>query len=70
MKNILLNLLAALFTKLDADTVRKMIDSALDKLEDTVAESDTTVDDTLVLPIVKLIRLVTGTPDDFDGDED
>ena len=51
LKFIIIQLLKAL----PEEQVKKAVDKALDALEDKIAESDTKLDDAIILPIIKTV---------------
>ena len=56
----------SIFESMDMDGIRAFIDKALDAVENMVEASTTKWDDMIVLPLCKLIREVSGVPDDDD----
>jgi hypothetical protein len=72
MSNLLLQLLKALIASMAAmlspDVVKKIVDSAFDKIEDTVAKSSNHWDDAVVLPMLTALRTALNVPDN-DGQE-
>jgi len=64
MKNQLISvLIQMLLTTLNPELLKKFADMALDFVEDKVLGSASTVDDRLVLPLVKQIRTAFNIPD-------
>jgi len=63
VKTILVAMLQALLAVCNEEMVKGFMDKGLDFLEDKIAESSTTWDDTLVLPIINQIRKVLDIPD-------
>ena len=49
--------------KLSQEDVKRVLDSAFDKVEDAVRDSKTGWDDKLVLPIVQALRRTLEVPD-------
>ncbi len=56
MQTIIAELLAVALKNLSADAFKKVIDAALDKVEDAVTSSPNKWDDALVLPLATKIR--------------
>lgn len=56
-------LLSGLFMYLSPDLVKGFIDKGLDVIENTVEASETKLDDTLMLPIINMIRTTFDIPD-------
>lgn len=48
---------------LSVENLRKYGDKLFDFLEDAIADSDTKVDDTLVLPVIRMLRERLNIPD-------
>lgn len=48
---------------LTAENVKGALDSLIDKLEEIIAKSETSIDDKLVLPILKKVREALNIPD-------
>jgi len=63
MVRILTYLLPGLLKVLSPETLRNAVDAMLDVVEDAVAESSNVLDDTVVLPLCKLIRSTFNVPD-------
>ena len=67
MSNLLMQLVKALVAAMAAmmspETVKAVIDSAFDAIEEKVKDSDTEWDDVLVLPMLKGLRSALGIPD-------
>jgi len=59
-------LLEMVLKRLTEEQLKAWADMALDYLEDAVKESDTQVDDILVLPLIDLIRDAFGIEDGED----
>jgi len=70
MRKRLLNLLIAQIMSKSPTLGKELIDDILDKIEDRIAASPSTVDDAIILPLIKLLRDTAGIPDDIGGDED
>jgi len=67
IKQVLLqNMLSILLASVDSELVRRIVDSALDAVEDAVSKSETKVDDAVVVPLVKTIRLALSIPNEDD----
>ena len=65
MKNkFLLWLVEQLLKMLSPELLKEAIDGLLDFIEDKVADSETVIDDKLVLPIVAMIREAFNIPDE------
>lgn len=68
MRGLLIQMLLPIITgvvseMLTKDNFQKYGDNLFDMIEDAVAASSTTIDDAIVLPIVKQIREVLQIPD-------
>ena len=63
-QKILLWLIEKLLNSLSPELVRKATDRLLDFIEDAVADSETVIDDKLVLPICSMIREAFSLPDE------
>jgi len=63
MIGILITLLTQLFSFITPDSLRKMIDSGLNTIEDDVAKSSNANEIAIILPIITLLRSVTSIPD-------
>jgi len=70
MRKRLLNLLIAQIMSKAPTFGKELIDDILDKIEDRIAASPSTVDDAIILPLIKMLRDTAGIPDDIGGDED
>lgn len=57
------SLMTALMTQLNPELIRRFVDAGLDAIEDTVAASENTIDDQLVLPLIKQVRVALDLPD-------
>jgi hypothetical protein len=62
-KKILEALIPFALTFLTPDQLRKFADMALDFVEDAVQESENTIDDAIVLPILQRLRDTFNIPD-------
>ena len=62
----LVDMVLALLTP---DLLKKFIDLVLDFIENTVAKSDTKVDDEILIPICNLLRATFNVPDNDTPDE-
>lgn len=58
-----LAMLNALLALLTPELLKKVVDGALDKVEDYVAETPNVIDDTIVLPLCRKIRNTFDIPD-------
>jgi len=64
MKNAFLGqLINFLLTALTPEMMKRAVDAVLDVAEKAVAESETKLDDTIVLPLIALIRNSFNIPD-------
>jgi len=64
MRNKIIGLmLGALIRALPQDVMKRGVDALLDVIEDAVGKSETTFDDHVVLPVIKLIRQSFDIPD-------
>ena len=52
--------------RLSSEDMKKWIDMGLDLIEDKVADSESTMDDMIVLPMCKVIREAMSIPDNDD----
>lgn len=50
-----------LISMIDEDIVQRGLDAMFDKIEEEVKESENTIDDRLVLPVIRTVRAATGT---------
>ena len=67
MKNtILIKCMQVLLSMVSPQLIKECIDSMLDNLETRILESKTQVDDLLVLPVIRQIRVALDIPDDDD----
>lgn len=65
MKELLISqLVTVLVTMLNPEVLRKTLDSILDIVEEAVKESNTIVDDSIVLPLCQAVRTAFGVPDE------
>ena len=65
MKNILIQqLMQVLMLVLSPEVFKKLIDTVLDIVEAAVEDSETAVDNMLVLPLCNTIRTAFNVPDD------
>jgi len=69
MKDILNTLIGAILIAFPEDAVKRLIDKALDWVEDEVAGSSNTWDDSLVLPVCAWARKQLNVPDNDDPAE-
>lgn len=58
------SLITALIAKMDEPTLKAWADAGLDKLEEMIAKSETTMDDKLALPLIAQVRAAFGIDDD------
>ena len=56
--------------RLSPDLFKKIVDAALDQVEQAVDDSENSFDDKTVLPLIATIRTAFDIPDDIGGDED
>jgi len=71
LRNQIIEMVVRQFLKrLSPELLKGIIDDALDKVEDIVADSSSTLDDRTVLPLIATIRTAFNIPDDVGGDED
>ena len=56
--------------RLSPDLFKKIVDAALDQVEQAVDDSENSFDDQTVLPLIATIRTAFNIPDDIGGDED
>ena len=52
-----------LLKALDPETVKELVDTLLDKVEDKVKATDSKLDDTIVLPLVASLRTILNIDD-------
>jgi hypothetical protein len=64
MQTIIGFLMNALLPFLDAEVIKKAIDSALDTIEKAVASSPNKYDDAIVSPLIKKLREAVNITDD------
>jgi uncharacterized membrane protein len=57
------NLLTSLFTVMPPEMIKGFIDQGLDVVENMIQASETTMDDSLILPIIVMIRTTFDIPD-------
>jgi hypothetical protein len=58
-----------LLSSITPDLVKEFVDAGLDRLEAKIAESETGVDDKLVLPLINKIRSLCNIPKDVPADD-
>lgn len=63
MASKILGLMMVIVNNIDKETAKKAVDAFLDKIEDSVKDSNTPIDDILILPVCKLCRNVFDIPD-------
>lgn len=64
MKNaFLVQFIAILISALKPEMLRRAVDGLLDVVETAIAESETKIDDTVLLPLIELIRRTFNVPD-------
>ena len=72
--NALLPIVASIITellkRLPADLAKRAIDDLLDRVESFIEDSETQLDDVLLLPLIAKAREVLSIPDDIGGDVD
>jgi hypothetical protein len=56
LKSIVILLIEKLLSSLSPETLNKVADKALDWVEDVVKRSDNDIDDSLILPLLDIIR--------------
>ena len=67
MKNaFLVQFIAILISALKPEMLRRAVDGLLDVAETAIAESETKIDDTVLLPLIELIRRTFNVPDNDD----
>jgi len=59
-------LLPMIISSGNQETVKKAVDAFLDVIEDRIEETETKVDDAILLPLCQLARKLLGIPDDDD----
>lgn len=69
MNKVISIIFEQLIGKLDPESVKDIIDSILDKLENKVEASENKIDDATVLPIIKLLRSVASIEDSKYGSD-
>jgi hypothetical protein len=63
MVDVLVKIVGLFLSFVDESVLRKFADMVLDFIEDAVADSENEIDDTLVLPLCKMIRKTFNIPD-------
>lgn len=63
---ILMMFVSQLFSLITPEALKKFVDSGLNMLEDVITKSPNTYDDAIILPIIGMIRLTLGIPDQTD----
>lgn len=64
MKNaFLVQFISILISALKPEMLRRAVDGLLDVAETAIAESETKIDDTVLLPLIELIRRTFNVPD-------
>jgi len=56
LKSIVILLIEKLLSSLSPETLNKVADKALDWVEDVVKRSNNDIDDSLILPLLEIIR--------------
>lgn len=56
-------IMAALIIKLDADTIKRAADAMIDAVEDAVENTETELDDAVVIPLLDALRAAFNVPD-------
>lgn len=70
MKNtFLVQFIAILISALKPEMLRRAVDGLLDVAETAIAESETKIDDTVLLPLIELIRRTFNVPDNDEPEE-
>ena len=62
-KTMILWMVGEMLARLKPAMIKQWIDQGLDMLENKIAESPTTVDDTVVLPVIGVLRDALNVPD-------
>lgn len=64
MKISILNMIIGqLFSLLTPELLKRVVDACLDVVEESVAKTETGIDDAVVLPLIKIIRTTFDIPD-------
>lgn len=66
LRHMLPTIVSTLLELLPKSVIQDGLDALFDKIEDRVKASDTPVDDTIVLPVIKRLRDALDVPDDDD----
>lgn len=61
--SILQMLFNQLLGAMTPEVIKKVVDAAIDKVEELIADSNTQTDDKVLIPIIKLIRTTFDIPD-------
>lgn len=62
-KALITNLVSILLGMLSPTALTNMVDSLLDMVEDAVKDSETDIDDSIVMPLIETIRKTFDIPD-------
>lgn len=63
IQNLLPAIMGALLQLLPKEVIQEGLDALFDKIEDRVADTDTAIDDAVVLPIIQRLRAALDIPD-------
>lgn len=69
MQTVIATLLRELLKRLDAETVKGLVDSLLDKVEDKIAATPNKWDDATVQPLIDTIRSLAAIDDKKYGND-
>lgn len=61
--NLFMQILSTIKSQFGGDLEKKLGDFLLDKLEEFVQQTDNTIDDKMVLPVIKGLRIIYDIPD-------
>lgn len=61
--NMILTMLGHLLILITPDMVKRLVDAGLDVIEDEITKTTNAIDDTVLMPIIKLIRVAFDIPD-------
>ena len=64
MKAVLVAMIQALLAVMNEAQIKGFMDKGLDKLEDMIAATPTTWDDTIILPVIGHARKILGITED------
>lgn len=68
-KYLLRTLMSLIIARLDPETMRKIVDGFLDRIEGAIDESESQADDQVLLPLIKLVREAFNIPDNDSAPE-